>query len=121
LLTWCEAAPDPASGEQVLRRAPVALWPVELERAAGGALQLVEAAGLEPRGNPALGERLRRDAGVVLAPTGEELELAALLDAAEAIAASRPGWRLDRAAQLGIFAFGKVVMWNDLDARADEL
>ncbi len=121
LLTWCEAAPDPATGEQELRRAPVALWPVELERAAGGALQLVEAAGLEPRGNPALSEKLRRDAGAVLAPTGDELELAALLDAAEAIAATRPGWRLDRAAQLGIFAFSKVVMWNDLDARADEL
>src|SRR5262249_26375626 len=53
--------------------------------------------------------------------TGDELELAALLDAAEAIAATHPGWRLDRAAQLGIFAFSKVVMWNDLDARADEL
>ena len=57
----------------------------------------------------------------MLPPTGDDLELAALLDAAEAIAAARPGWRLERSAQLGIFAFSKIVMWNDLDARAGEL
>jgi very-short-patch-repair endonuclease len=121
LLTWCDAAPGAASGERVLRTAPLALWPVELERADGGALRLVEAAGLEPRCNLTLAEKLRRDEGVVLTPSGDELDLAALLDAADAIAATRPGWRLARSAQLGIFAFGKFVMWNDLDARADEL
>jgi len=121
LLTWCADAPDAATGERVVRTAPLALWPVELERTVGGALRLVEAAGLEPRGNLTLGEKLRRDFEVVLPELGDELDLAALLDAAEAIAGARPGWRLERSAQLGIFAFGKFVMWNDLDARADEL
>ena len=121
LLTWCADEPDPATGERVMRTAPLALWPVELERSAGGTLRLVEAAGLEPRWNLTLGEKLRRDFEVALAPAGDELDLAALLDAAEAIAATRPGWRVARAAQLGIFAFGTFVMWNDLDARADEL
>ena len=123
LLTWRDGTPGaaPDRDEPVLRTAPLALWPVELERADGGALRLVEAAGLEPRHNLTLAEKLRRDEGIVLAPGGDELDLAALLDAAEAIAVTRPGWRLARSAQLGIFAFGKFVMWNDLDARADEL
>ena len=119
LLTWCDT--DAATGEAIARTAPLALWPVELERTAGGALLLVEAAGLEPRFNLTLGEKLRRDFELVLTPSDDELDLAALLDAAEAIAVTRPGWRLDRSAQLGIFAFAKFVMWNDLDARADEL
>jgi very-short-patch-repair endonuclease len=123
ILTWCEDAVDDATGEPVARRAPLALWPVELERAAGGVLRLVEAAGLEPRWNLTLGEKLRRGFGVALAPAPptDDLDLGALFEAAEAIAASRPGWRVERAAQLGIFASGKFAMWNDLDARADEL
>ena len=113
--------------EPVLRTAPIVLWPVELVAGEGGALRLVEAAGQAPRWNLTLGEKLRRDFAIALAPApgldgeGDELDVAALLDAAEAIAAARPGWRLERAAQLGIFSFAKFVMWNDLDARADEL
>ena len=123
LLTWPDDALDEDTGEPIERTAPLALWPVELERAAGGVLRLVEVAGLEPRFNLTLGEKLRRSFDVALGPAqgGDELDLTALLDAAEAIAATRPGWRVARAAQLGIFAFGKFVMWNDLDARADEL
>ncbi|HEX2688057.1 MAG TPA: DUF4011 domain-containing protein, partial [Kofleriaceae bacterium] len=132
LLTWCAGEPESASQEPELHTAPLALWPVELVRVDGGSLQLIEAAGLEPRFNLTLGEKLRRDFGVVLAPepepepepegdAGDELDVAALLDAAAAITAVRPGWQLARAAQLGIFSFGKFVMWNDLDARAGEL
>ncbi|HEU4726753.1 MAG TPA: DUF4011 domain-containing protein, partial [Kofleriaceae bacterium] len=143
ILTWCDTATggsagdpigelvgepvgEPAwdtAGEPVLRSAPLALWPVELERELGGGLRLVEAAGLEPRFNQTLGEKLRREHGLALAPAGDadELDIAALLDAADAIAQTRPGWRVERAARLGIFSFGKFVMWNDLDARADEL
>src|SRR3954468_5785645 len=97
-------------------RAPLVVWPVRLTREPGGALRIVEAPGLEPRLNLTLAEKLRRDFGAALPATGEgdELDLAAVLDAAEAIAATRPRWRVDRAAQLGIFAFGKFVMWHDL-------
>ena len=108
-------------GEPVPRTAPIALWPVELVRAADGTLRLVEAVGLEPRFNQTLGEKLRREVGAVLPATGDELDLRVVFDAAAALAASHPGWRFERAAQLGIFAFAKFVMWNDLDARAGEL
>jgi very-short-patch-repair endonuclease len=127
LLTWCDAASDAASGaasgEPVLRTAPLALWPVELARAGGG-LRLVQAAGVEPRCNRTLGEKLRRDFEVGFPPEGDggdELDVAALLDAAEAIAATRPGWRLARSAQLGIFAPDKFELWSDLEARGDDL
>jgi very-short-patch-repair endonuclease len=104
------------------RRAPLVLWPVELERELGGGVRLALAPGLEPRLNLTLAEKLRRSFGVVLpAGDGDELDLAAVLAAAEAIAVTRPGWRLERAAQLGVMSFAKFVMWNDLDARADEL
>ncbi|HEY0194558.1 MAG TPA: DUF4011 domain-containing protein, partial [Kofleriaceae bacterium] len=103
-----------------VRSAPLILWPVELERALGGALRIAQAPGLEPRLNLTLAEKLRRDFGVML-PDDDELDLDGVIAAAEAIAVTRPGWRVDRAAQLGIFAFATFVMWHDLDTRADEL
>src|SRR6185503_2723479 len=135
MLTWSAGVED-AGSEPVLRRAPVALWPVALVKRDDGGVSLVEAPGVEPRRNLTLAEKLARDFGVALEAArgdagaedgavsdagGAELDVGALLDAAEAIAASRPGWRLERSAQLGIFSFAKVVMWNDLDARAAEL
>lgn len=117
--------PGRAAGEPepAVRRAPLALWPVELVREPGGGFRLVQAAGLDPRGNQTLREKLRRELGVVLPDpdAGDELDLGALLDAAGAIAAARPGWQVERSAELGIFGFAKFVMWNDLDARAGEL
>ncbi|HET9624243.1 MAG TPA: DUF4011 domain-containing protein, partial [Kofleriaceae bacterium] len=117
------AAEEARARAATVRRAPLVLWPVELERELGGGLRLVEAPGLEPRCNLTLVEKLRRTFGVVL-PTGDDghdPDVAAVLAAAEAIAVTRPGWKLERAAQLGVFAFGKFTLWNDLDARADEL
>ena len=118
LLHWCDA-----DGES--HAAPLALWPVELERASGGGLRLVTADTAEPRINLTLVEKLRRDFDVVLAlPEAVEaggLDVAALLETAEGIAVTRPGWRVERGAQLGIFSFAKLVMWHDLDQRVDEL
>ncbi|TMQ08208.1 MAG: DUF4011 domain-containing protein, partial [Deltaproteobacteria bacterium] len=102
MLVWSDApaegdaAAAAAGGEApAMLRAPLALWPVELVKQPGGGLRLVEAAGVEPRANQALREKLRRELGAVL-PDGEagdgELDLAGLVAAAEAIAAERPGW-----------------------------
>lgn len=126
LLHWCDA-------DGATRAAPLWLVPVELERADDG-LRLVAVESIEPRFNLTLGEKLRRDLDVVLAPpaVGEggdddaaardpRQSLAGLLEAAEGIAVTRPGWRVERAAQLGVFSFAKFTMWTDLDARAEAL
>ncbi|MGN6109264.1 MAG: DUF3320 domain-containing protein, partial [Kofleriaceae bacterium] len=118
LLHWCDA-------EGVAHAAPLWLHPVELERGDSG-LRLIGAEAIDPRFNQTLGEKLRRELDLLLAPPADDEAdpaevLAGLLDAAEGIAVTRPGWRVERAARLGIFSFAKFVMWNDLDARADAL
>jgi very-short-patch-repair endonuclease len=127
MLVWSEAGEgaDSGGGAPEPRRAPIALWPVELVRELDG-LRLQQAPGLDARANPTLREKLRRELRAALpgwddAEAGDELDLAALLAAAEAVAATRPGWRVERAAELGIFGFARFAMWNDLDARADQL
>ncbi len=125
LLTWCEA-------DGTAHTAPLALWPADLERSPGGALRLVAAAGGgEPCLNPALVEMLRRDFDLVLAPTlGDAIgtidpsrrpppDLAALFEAAEGLAVTRPGWLVERAAKLGLFSIGNLAIWQDLELRAD--
>ncbi len=115
MLVWCDA-------NQASHTAPLALWPVELERSQGGVLRLVTADGMEPRFNHVLGEKLRRDFDILLAaPEGETIDLPALFAAAEGIAVTRPGWRVERSARLGVFSFASFAMWNDLETRGDEL
>jgi len=113
LLTWCE--PDGAA-----HAAPLALFPVELERSTGGVLRLVAAAGIEPCPNHALVEKLRRDFDLVLGTSlAPRLELAALFEAAEGLALTRPGWRVDRVTKLGLFSFAALALWQDLELRAE--
>jgi very-short-patch-repair endonuclease len=114
MLVWRDAS-------HASHMAPLALWPVELERTEGGTLRLVAADGIEPWFNAMLGEKLRRDFDVLLAPPAGELDLAGLLDAAEGITVTRPGWCVERSARLGCFSFAKFALWRDLDARGDDL
>ena len=109
-LVWCDGAGQ-------TRRAPLWLQPVDLERADGGRLRLAIADAIEPRFNHTLGEYLRRELDVLIEPG----ELAALLEAAEGIAVTRPGWRVERGAWLGVFAFDKLELWRDLEACGDAL
>jgi len=115
VLAWCDA-------DDVAHRAPLALWPVALARGADGSSTVVAAPGPAPTVNHALVEKLRRDVGVDLAPgqhdTGGELalaELPALLATAEELARTRPGWRLDRSAAIGVFSLDGIALWRDLE------
>jgi len=114
MIVWCDADHAPHT-------APLALWPVELERTDGGALRLVAAEGIEPCFNHTLGEKLRRDFEILLAPAGDSIDLAALLDAADGIVVTRPGWRVERAARIGCFSFARFALWSDLDGRGDDV
>ncbi|MEO7095041.1 MAG: DUF4011 domain-containing protein, partial [Polyangiales bacterium] len=112
-LTWLDA-------EGVAHTAPLALWPAELEHATGAGLRLVGREGIEPRINQALVAKLAREVGVVLAVPGDDdpevsLDLLGLLDAAEGIAVTRPGWKVERTAHLGVFPLDGLAMWADLE------
>ncbi|HEV7556079.1 MAG TPA: DUF4011 domain-containing protein, partial [Kofleriaceae bacterium] len=104
-------------GEGQERTAPLVMYPVELERSAGGSLRLVPAE-REPRINATLVEKLRRDFDVAIA---DDTDLVPLFEALDGIAVTRPGWRVERSAHLGIFSFAKLTMWHDLDRHADSL
>ncbi len=100
-LTWIDVAGDPHT-------APLALWPAELELANGAGLRLIGREGLEPRINATLVEELKASFDVLLAVPGDDdpdvsLDLLGLLDAAEGIAVTRPGWKVERTAHLGTF------------------
>ena len=104
------------------RISPLALWPVELERAASGAARLVTAEGMEPRINTALVGALERDVAVVLAaPTAGVLDIAGLFAAAEGLAVTRPAWRVERIAKLGVFSFAPFSLAADLVLAGDAL
>ena len=108
-LTWSD-------GGDRTRRAPLALWPVELGDRLTSA---VEPGWLEPQLNPVLVEKLRRDFDLVLA--GTVAQLATLFEAAESIALTRPGWKVERTTLLGCFAPAQAALWRDLDGREDAL
>ncbi len=113
MLTWTDVGGA--------HRAPLVLWPVEIERVTGGTPRLLSAVepGLEPQINATLAEKLRRDFEIVV---GIDLasEIAAALAAADGIAVTRPGWRVERAAVLGCFAPQRFASWHDLDDREIE-
>lgn len=103
------------------RRSPLVLWPAELERTASGNVRLVAAEGIEPRINAALCGALEREVAVVLAPStegGETIDAidlpAALFAAAEGLAVTRPSWRVERIAMLGVFSFAPFSIAQDL-------
>ncbi len=114
------------------RLSPLALWPAELERTASG-MRLVAAEGIEPRINSALVGALEREVAVVLAvppvegdaaaagARGDGLDLEALFAAAEGLVMTRPGWRVERIAKLGVFSFARCSIAADLALVADAL
>lgn len=115
-LAW--QAPD--TGAE--RTSPLALWPAELERTASGGARLVLAEGIEPRINPALVGALEREVAVLLAPAsespGQALDLAALFAAAEGLAVTRPAWRVERSAKLGVFAPARFAIAGELGSES---
>ena len=109
LLVWCDA-----SGQS--HQAPLALWPVQLDGVARIAAD--RSGAVEPCFNDVLGEKLRQDFDVRL-PRDGAFDIAALLEAADAIVATRPGWRVERVACFGWFCVANAVLWRDLEARGD--
>ncbi len=108
-------------------RAPLVLVPVVLARRSARAGWTLRAGDDDPVVNPALVEHLRRQHGVELPelPDPSELDegydLHALLAAASAAVADRAGFAVEASIHLDRFSFQKLVMYNDLEAHAQEL
>ena len=97
--------------------APLALWPVGLERD-GELVKLVAAPERVPRLNDALVAKLA-DLGVGLELDATQgLDLVRVLEVAEALCTDeRPGWRVERGARVGAFSLAELDMWKDLATR----
>lgn len=112
MLEWTE--PDKPD----VRRAPLLLVPVELSRTSAFARFHLRWTGEDPGENLSLAAKLRADFGLALPPlpAPEDLDPPAYFAQVAAAVAER-GWRVDdQAVALGFFAFGKYLMYRDLDA-----
>ena len=109
LLVWCDDVGQP-------HRAPLVLWPVELD----GSRLVAAGAGAEPCLNHTLRVKLQRDFAIALADHSA-LDVAATLDSITEIVAIRPGWHLERGAWIGRFSLADVALWRDVSALDDEV
>lgn len=112
--------------EGTVRRAPILLMPVELERERALADVKLTRLDEDTRLNTTLVEFLRREFGIVPAGLDPLPQDDALVDVRQVFAAFEAavrdkGWRVSNTAALGFFSFAKVALWHDLDERLDEM
>ncbi len=115
VLHWREGPDAPE------RRAPLVMVPVELARTSARARFTLGHTGEDAGANLSLVARLRADLGVSLdVGEGEEgLDPAAFVESVAALAAGREGWWVEPdAIALGLFSFGRFLLYHDLDEAA---
>jgi hypothetical protein len=103
-------------------RSPLVLVPVALARASVREPFTLGPVHEEPVVNPALRARLLQDFDFRLPAPPEDWEEKSLTDylaEVETATAGLPGWRVDRATVLALFAFFKGVMYHDLEENAE--
>ncbi len=101
-----------------LRRAPLLLVPVELERSNARDRFHVQYTGEDIGENLSLAEKLASEYGVTAPafPEIDDLDVDAYLAAWAQAIAEQPRWRVNSdAVALGFFSFGKFLMYRDLD------
>ena len=109
-LEWFEA-----DASEEVRRAPLVLLPVNLERTSGGAFRLRWDGG-DPGGNLSIAALVSREFGIRLPELPDEADVDAYFrDVARAVAA-KGRWTVDPGAvALGFFSYAKFLMYRDLD------
>ena len=119
LLRWRE--PD----DDVEHLAPLILYPIELTLdRVRGRVRLRRRAE-DPIANVTLIEKVRRDFGLDLSKLGDtELDASGLdvkraLGDVRAAIQAQPGWEVLETAVVGLFTFGKFLMWRDLEENAE--
>lgn len=121
-LTWYES-----DDEQVLRRAPILLLPLQLKRGSVREGFRVELADDDARINVTLLEKLRSEFGLdttgldALAEDEAGYDVEAILSAFRRAVADFDRWDVEDSATIGLFSFSKFLMWRDLEESADVL
>src|SRR5215208_6863909 len=113
MLRWYEA-----ESSQELRKAPLILVPVALERSSVRERFRLRYTEEDIGENLSLVNKLRLEFGVDLPgmPPQEELDVGGYFDDVEASISHLPHWSVERdAVVLGFFSFGKLLMYRDLD------
>ncbi|PHV13518.1 DUF4011 domain-containing anti-phage protein Hhe [Chitinimonas sp. BJB300] len=116
-LAWDESI----AGKNSTRLAPLMLVPVRLERGELNAKTATYEYKLvciddEILTNLSLQEKLKSDFSIALPPIQPEMLPEAYFKAvADKVLAIKPAWQLHRFASLGLFEFGKLMMYLDLD------
>ncbi len=113
MLHWYEA-----DSSEDLRRAPIMLIPVRLERSTGKSGFQVVYTGEDIGENLSLREKLESEFGITTPslPDLEDLDLAQHFSDWERTIADQERWKISRhEIALGFFSFGKFLMYRDLD------
>ncbi|MCA9540976.1 MAG: DUF4011 domain-containing protein, partial [Myxococcales bacterium] len=104
-------------GDQT-HRAPLLLIPAVLERT-NAQCRFTVRADDDPHGNPSLAVMLRSVHGFELPLPGDDLDAATYVAEVEKAVGARPGWRVVRDEMaLGLFDFGRLLLYHDLDPAA---
>jgi len=114
-LEWYE---DENSSEK--NRAPLILIPVSLERGKFNAKEFryrytLQYSGEDIVSNLSLAEKLRRDFNIALPEIGDDLSPEEYLSQVETAVTTKRHWHVARDMTLGMFSFGKLLMYLDLD------
>lgn len=113
MLHWYES--DDA---EELRRAPLLMVPVELDRKGAGSAYTLTLGEDEPLINPALAEYLRTSFGMrlpELPEATEEYDPGPLLAEIAGVVRRHPRWQVTNEIVLGLFSFQKLVMYQDIE------
>ncbi|MCI0637996.1 MAG: DUF4011 domain-containing protein [Gemmataceae bacterium] len=105
-------------------RSPLVLLPVELRRQSLQEPFILAPSEDDPYVNPALQVRLKQDFDFRLPEAPEDWEedaLAKYWTQVEELIRGLPGWKVDRAGLLSLFAFFKGVIYQDLDENAERV
>lgn len=122
LLRW-------ADGEKVVRRAPILLFPVKLERTSAASRFRLRFHEDEPRLNQTLIQFVKREFDLALpefrdglpSATGIGVDVSFILERMRQAVRDVPGFEIVQETALSTFSFSKYLMWKDLTDRTDAL
>ncbi|MDT3684955.1 MAG: DUF4011 domain-containing protein [Pseudorhodoplanes sp.] len=124
LLKWTDK-----DKEKVVRRAPLLLFPVKLERTSAASRFRLRFHEDEPRLNQTLVQFVKREFDLVLpefkdglpSVSGNDVDVRKVLERMRAAVRDVPGFEIAEETALSTFSFAKYLMWKDLTDRTDAL